>query len=60
LQQVNESSFQTLEALATLVAKIATKEFLMESVTVKAEKPSAQAFVECSGVEIKRTMSDFR
>ena len=58
-QRVEETSFQTVEALATFIARIATVDFANERVTVMVEKPSALAFVETSGVEITRTQSFF-
>ncbi|KAJ5808524.1 hypothetical protein N7474_009793 [Penicillium riverlandense] len=59
-ENVEETSFQTVEALATFVARIVTVEFGNERVTVRVEKPSALAFVQRSGVEITRTMDFFR
>ncbi|GAB1194751.1 hypothetical protein APSETT444_004000 [Aspergillus pseudonomiae] len=40
-ERVEETSFQTVEALATFVARIVTVEFANERVTVRVEKPSA-------------------
>ncbi|KAJ5648288.1 hypothetical protein N7490_004660 [Penicillium lividum] len=59
-EQVDDSTFQTVEALATLVASIATVEFGNERVTVRVEKPSALAFVQRSGVEITRSKAFFQ
>ncbi|KAL4896900.1 hypothetical protein BDV59DRAFT_190815 [Aspergillus ambiguus] len=53
-EKVEKTSFQTVEALATFIARIVTVDFANERVTVKVEKPSALAFVEGSGVEITR------
>ena len=58
-QRVEGTSFQTVEALATFIARIATVEFANERVTVSVEKPSALAFVQNSGVEITRTQAFF-
>ncbi|KAL4915289.1 hypothetical protein BDW62DRAFT_188697 [Aspergillus aurantiobrunneus] len=58
-ERVEETSFQTVEALATFVARIVTVEFANERVTVRVEKPSALAFVEASGVEVTRSQAFF-
>lgn len=58
-QRVEGTSFQTVEALATFIARIVTVEFANERVTVKVQKPSALAFVERSGVEITRSQTFF-
>ncbi|KAH8423896.1 dihydroneopterin aldolase [Aspergillus melleus] len=58
-ERVEATSFQTVEALATFVARIVTVEFLNERVTVRVEKPSALAFVERSGVEVTRSQAFF-
>ncbi|KAJ5584541.1 uncharacterized protein N7459_004341 [Penicillium hispanicum] len=57
--KVEETSFQTVEALATFVARIVTVDYGNERVTVKVEKPSALAFVQRSGVEITRSQTFF-
>ena len=57
---MDSSTFQTVEALATFIAKIATVDFDLKTITVRVEKPSAQPFVEYSGVEITRSASFFR
>ncbi|KAB8222796.1 Dihydroneopterin aldolase-domain-containing protein [Aspergillus novoparasiticus] len=57
--RVEETSFQTVEALATFVARMVTVEFANERVTVRVEKPSALAFVGRSGIEITRSQSFF-
>ena len=54
-QRVESTSYQTVEALATFIARIATVEFDNDNVTVTVEKPSALAFVEGAGVEITRS-----
>ncbi|OJJ51472.1 hypothetical protein ASPZODRAFT_127547 [Penicilliopsis zonata CBS 506.65] len=58
-EKVEETSFQTVEALATFIARIATVDFSNERVTVTVEKPSALSFVERSGVEITRSQAFF-
>ncbi|EER26524.1 dihydroneopterin aldolase family protein [Coccidioides posadasii C735 delta SOWgp] len=56
---VDSSSFETVEALATEVARLVIIDFGWGEVTVKVDKPSALAFVEHSGVEMTRTASFF-
>ncbi|PWY92604.1 dihydroneopterin aldolase domain protein [Aspergillus heteromorphus CBS 117.55] len=58
-ERVEGTAFQTVEALATFVARIVTVEFGNERVTVRVEKPSALAFVEGSGVEVTRSQAFF-
>lgn len=53
-QVVEASTFETLEALATLVAKTALEGFPVPQVTIYVEKPSALTFVQGAGVEIIR------
>ena len=53
-QVVEASKFQTLEALAALIARTCLAEFPIPEITVAVEKPSALAFVEGAGVEITR------
>jgi dihydroneopterin aldolase len=59
LQKVDQTSFQTVEALATFIARIVTVDFGNERVTVRVEKPSAMAFVGRSGIEITRSQAFF-
>ncbi|KAI9929165.1 hypothetical protein ASPWEDRAFT_105411 [Aspergillus wentii DTO 134E9] len=59
-ERVEETSFQSVEALATFVARIATVDFDNEQVKVLVEKPSALAFVERSGVEVIRSKAFFK
>lgn len=54
VQVVEASNFETLEALATLIAKTALEGFPIPQVTVYVEKPSALTFVDGAGVEIIR------
>jgi len=58
-ERVEATSYQTVEALATFIARIATVEFGNDNVTVTVEKPSALAFVEGAGVEITRSKAFF-
>lgn len=54
LQVVEPSTFQTLEALAALIAKTALESFPVPQITIRIEKPSAMTFAEAAGVEITR------
>ncbi|KAG5456820.1 MAG: hypothetical protein BJ554DRAFT_3329, partial [Olpidium bornovanus] len=56
---VEASSYKTVEALTTAVARIAVEECNVEEITVRVEKPSALAFAEAAGVEITRTRRFF-
>ncbi|KAJ1948188.1 trifunctional dihydropteroate synthetase, partial [Linderina pennispora] len=56
---VEKSSFRTVEALATAVARAGVKECHVPRITVRVEKPSALVFAACSAVEITRASSDF-
>ena len=47
--------FETLEALATLIAKTALEGFPVPQIVVNIEKPSALTFVDGAGVEIVRS-----
>ncbi|KAK2880113.1 hypothetical protein FQN49_000560 [Arthroderma sp. PD_2] len=58
-ESVDTTSYETVEALATHVAKIVLVRFGLAEVTVRVEKPSAMAFVAYSGLEITRTASFF-
>lgn len=53
-QVVEASSFQTLEALAALIARTCLAAIPWPEITVSLEKPSALTFVEGAGVEITR------
>ncbi|KAJ5132712.1 hypothetical protein N7448_006870 [Penicillium atrosanguineum] len=59
-EKVDETTFLSVEALATFVARIVTVDFGNERVTVRVEKPSALAFVQRSGVEITRSQAFFQ
>lgn len=54
VQIVEKSSFQTLEALAALIARTCLEGFPIPQITVYVEKPSALTPVEGAGVEITR------
>ncbi|MCJ1431400.1 trifunctional dihydropteroate synthetase [Xylographa pallens] len=55
IETVESSKFETLEALATEIATTALTRYSVRSIDVSVEKPSALAFVEGAGVQIKRT-----
>lgn len=62
LQRIEGSTYQTVEALATMVARILTMDFDIDSCTVSVMKPSALASVSSvdgAGVEITRTRAFF-
>ncbi|KAJ1945709.1 trifunctional dihydropteroate synthetase [Linderina macrospora] len=56
---VEKSSYRTVEALATAIARTGVKECRVPKLTVRVEKPSALVFAACSAVEITRTTDDF-
>ncbi|KAI9873209.1 MAG: trifunctional dihydropteroate synthetase [Pleopsidium flavum] len=63
-EYVEGSAYETLEALATFIARVICMDFGVGSVTVSLEKPSALPSVDGAGVEITRDreffqMSDF-
>ncbi|PKY08448.1 dihydroneopterin aldolase domain protein [Aspergillus campestris IBT 28561] len=58
-ETVDKTDFQSVEALATLVARIAVVDFGHSQVTALVEKPNALAFSEGTGVEITRSQSFF-
>ena len=53
------SSFETLEALASMIARTSLNEFPVQCITISVEKPSAMAFVDGAGVEITRNRTSF-
>lgn len=57
---MDETTFLSVESLVAFIARIATVDFDNERVTVHAEKPSALAFVQGSGVEITRSRAFFQ
>ena len=56
---VSGTAYETIEALATFIARYITMEFGVESVTVTIEKPSAISMIEAAGVKLTRTRSFF-
>ncbi|KAI9926162.1 hypothetical protein AWENTII_002192 [Aspergillus wentii] len=58
-ERVEATSFGSVEALATLIARIVTMEFGHEEVTVLVQKPSALGFVEGAGLECTRSRAYF-
>ncbi|KAJ2352780.1 trifunctional dihydropteroate synthetase [Coemansia erecta] len=58
-EMVEQTSYRTLEALATAIARTAIKQCKVPKITVRVEKPSAVVFAACSGIEITRTIDDF-
>ena len=54
VQQVERSTFQTVEALATIIARTVTVDFDISHVLVEVEKPYAIAAIEAAGVRIFR------
>lgn len=58
-QQVEGSTYQTVEALATAIAKTITVTFDINGVWVEVEKPNAIAAIEAAGVRIYREKTFF-
>lgn len=58
-EHVEKSAYKTVEALATVIARVACTQCKIEKVTVSVEKPSALAFADCAGVEITRHRAFF-
>ncbi|PLB44416.1 tetrahydrobiopterin biosynthesis enzymes-like protein [Aspergillus steynii IBT 23096] len=58
-EEVDQTAFQSVEALVTFVARIVTVRFGNDVVTVRVEKPNALAFAEGTGVEVTRSRSFF-
>lgn len=56
---IETSTFETLEALAALIAKTSLINMPLPRVEVMVEKPSALTHVEASGVKISRSRADF-
>ncbi len=54
------SAYETLEALATFIARILCMDFKVGLVTVSVEKPSALPSVDGAGVEITRDREFFQ
>ena len=58
-EHVEKSTYKTVEALATAVARVACTRCEIEKVTVSAEKPSALTFAKGAGVEVTRHRAFF-
>jgi FolB domain-containing protein len=56
---VEESSYFTVEKLATEIARLVLREELVKEVKVTVEKPGALRFARSVGVTIVRTSKDF-
>jgi FolB domain-containing protein len=59
IAHVEQSSYHTVEALATAIARICVVEHNVERVIVRVEKPGALRFAASVGVEIERERADF-
>ena len=59
IAHVEESSYYTVEALATAIARICVVDHSAARVTVRVEKPGALRFAKSVGVEIEREAVDF-
>ncbi|PWZ02135.1 Dihydropteroate synthase [Testicularia cyperi] len=56
---VEQTSYQTVESLATSVARVALMENNLERVSVSVDKPSAIMYAASAGVEVDRTRAFF-
>ena len=59
IAHVEESSYFTVEALATAIARICVVDHNAARVKVRVEKPGALRFAKSVGVEIEREAADF-
>ena len=59
IAHVEESSYHTVEALATAIARICVVDHEAARVIVRVEKPGALRFAKSVGVEIERERADF-
>ena len=59
MQLVEASTYQTVEALATAIARTITMTFDIPGVWVEVEKPNAIAAIEAAGVRLYREKSFF-
>ncbi|MGQ9849324.1 MAG: dihydroneopterin aldolase [Aggregatilineaceae bacterium] len=59
IAHVEESSYQTVEALAAAIARLCVVDHGAERVIVRVEKPGALRFARSVGVEIERERADF-
>ncbi|CAG8559627.1 1150_t:CDS:2 [Diversispora eburnea] len=58
-KHVEESSYKTVEAFSTAIARIAITQCNVKKITVRVEKPSALIFAKSAGIEITRTDGHF-
>ena len=59
IRHVEGSSFNTVEALATSIARVAIVECGVPHIQVSVQKPGALRFADSVGVVIERTTADF-
>ena len=59
IEHVEESSDFLVEKLVSDIARLVLKEFHVERVRVRVEKPGALRFAKSVGIEIERTQQDF-
>ena len=59
IAHVEASSYNTVEALATSIARLAVVECGVPKIEVRVEKPGALRFTDSVGVTILRTSADF-
>ena len=59
LAEVSATSFRTVEALATHLARLVLQNFPVDKLDIRVEKPNRVKYALRVGVEISRTRSDF-
>ena len=59
IAHVEQSSYYTVEALATAIARICVVDHRADRAVVRVEKPGALRFAASVGVEIEREKTDF-
>lgn len=59
IRMVEASAYNTLEALATAIARVAVVDCGVPRILVSVEKPGALRFADSVGVVIERTTEDF-
>jgi FolB domain-containing protein len=59
IQMVEASSYKTLEALATAIARVAVVDCGAPRIIVRVHKPGALRYADSVGVVIERTREDF-
>jgi dihydroneopterin aldolase len=57
---VEGSAYQTIEALATAIARTVTINHNTGAVIVRVEKPNAISSIDAAGIQLRRTASFFR